>query len=179
MRVLLRVLSPLLGLILAAAGVLLIVEVVAGWVRPDATDGLLVPWVSWRSAADGLTWADPLVLGIAAGVGVLGLLMLLAGTSGRRRDIVLDSPAPDMTVTTSPRVLARLVGRRVRAADGVASASVTASRKKVSVAAQGHGDASPELRSSVDEQTRGVLDELPLTRRPRVAVSVTDRKGPR
>ena len=36
MRVLLRLLAPLLGLALAAAGLLLAIEVVAAWVRPPA-----------------------------------------------------------------------------------------------------------------------------------------------
>lgn len=176
MRVLLRVLSPLLGLALAAAGVLIVVEVVATLVRSEATDGLLVPYLS---ALEGVTWADQTVLLIAIGVAVLGLLMLLIAMSGRRRDIEFTAPSHEITVTTSPRTLARLVGRRVRAADGVAAASVTATRRKVAVQAQGYGDASPNLRTTVQEQVDALLDELPLARRPRATVSVADRKGPR
>ena len=40
MRVLLRLLAPLLGLGLAAVGLLLVIEVVAAWVRPAAGRGL-------------------------------------------------------------------------------------------------------------------------------------------
>lgn len=177
MRVLLRVLSPLLGLVLAAAGVLLIVEVVAAMVRPNATEGLLVPWVSWRSGVEGLTWADSAVTGIAIGVGVLGLLLILIGFAGRRHDVALQAPSDGVTVTTSPRVLARLVGRRVRAADGVAGATVTATDRKVAVAAQGWGEPDPALRGTLRQQVDAFLGELPLARRPRVSVSVQDRKG--
>jgi hypothetical protein len=179
MRVLLRVLSPLLGLALAAAGVLLVVEVVAAWVRPAATEGLLVPWVSWRSAIEGLTWADAVVADVAIGVGVLGLLLLLVGSTGRRRDVEFEAPTEAMTVTASPRVLARLVGRRVRSTDGVAGASVTASRRKVAVTAHGWGEPGPQLRDTVARQVDALLDELPLTHRPRTAVSVKARKGSR
>ncbi|HVL85039.1 MAG TPA: DUF6286 domain-containing protein [Pseudonocardia sp.] len=177
MRVLIRVLSPLLGLALAAAGVLLVIEVVAAWVRPDTT-GLLVPWLSWRAALAALTWADPLVTWVAVGVAVLGLLLVLLGLLARRRDVPLEGTADGMTVTTSPRVLARLVGRRVRSTDDVAGASVTASRRAVRVSAQSWGEPSDGVRSAVRDRVDTLLDELPLARRPRVAVSVHGRKGP-
>ena len=57
MRVLLRLLAPLLGLGLAAVGLLLVIEVVAAWVRPAAGRGLLVPWPQWRAALESLSWA--------------------------------------------------------------------------------------------------------------------------
>lgn len=179
MRVLLRVLAPLLGLALAAAGVLLVIEVVAAWVRTPATTGLLVPWPDWRATAETLTWANTPVPAIAIGVGVFGLILVLIGSMARRHDIALSSPTPEVTVTTAPRVLARLVGRRVRASDGVAAASVTATSRKISVGAQAVNDASSELRKSVGTTVDTVLDELPLARRPRVAVTVQQRKGPR
>jgi hypothetical protein len=179
MRVLLRILAPLLGLALAAAGALLVIEVVAAWVRPDATGGLLVPWPTWRGVLEDLTWRETPVPLVAIGVGVLGLLLLLLALMARRHDVVLDAPTEAVTVTTSPRVLARLVGRRVRAADDVAAASVSASARKVKVTAQGWGEAGPELRRAVAGQVDGLLKELPLARRPRVRVAVQERKGPR
>lgn len=179
MRVLLRILAPLLGLALAAAGVLFVIEVVAAWGRPAATTGLVVPWPDWRATLETLSWADTPVPAIAIVVAVIGLLLVLVGLMARRSDVTLDGPAPEITVITSPRVLARLVGRRVRATDDVAGASVTASRRKISVAAQGWGGTGPELRGRVRTRVDELLDELPLTRRPRVAVSVQERKGPR
>lgn len=179
MRVLLRVLAPLLGLALAAAGVLLVIEVVAAWVRTPATTGLLVPWPDWRASLEGLTWADAPVPLIAIGVAVVGLLLVLLGLLARRHDIGLTSPTPEVAVTTSPRVLARLVGRRVRATDGVAAATVTATARKISVGAQAWNDSGSELRSNVGSAVDTLLDELPLARRPRVAVTVQQRKGPR
>lgn len=179
MRVLLRVLAPLLGLALAAAGVLLVIEVVAAWVRPDASTGLLVPWPDWRATLENLTWANNPVPAIAIGVAAIGLLLVLLGLLARRSDVVLLAPTAEMTVTTSPRVLARIVGRKVRATDDVASASVTASRRKVAVSAQGWGEAGPALREAVTSGVGDLLDALPLHHRPRVTVSVQERKGPR
>ena len=177
MRVLLRILAPLLGLALAAAGVLFAIEVVAAWVLPDATAGLLVPWPDWRATLENLAWADDPVPGIAIGVAALGLLLVLLGLSARRSDIHLDAPG-QIVVTTAPRVLARLVGTRVRATDDVAGAAVTASARKVSVTAQAWGDATPELRDTVRSRIDELLDELPLRHRPRVGVSLQERRGP-
>jgi hypothetical protein len=179
MRVLLRVLAPLLGIALAAAGVLFVIEVVAAWARADATSGLLVPWYDWRATVEDLSWNENPVPAIAIGVAVIGLLLVLLGLSARRSDVRLDGPSPEITVTTSPRVVARLVGTRVRATEDVAAATVTASARKVSVTAQAWGEATPALRDTVVTRVTDLLAELPLHRRPRVAVSLQDRKGVR
>lgn len=183
MRVLLRVLVPLLGLAVAVIGVLVVLEVVAAWVRPTAVTGLVAPWPDWYAAAGRTSWDDFPVAGVAITVAVVGLLLVLVGLLARRADIAVDGPAPEITVTTSPRVVARLVGRRVRSADDVAAASVTASRRTVSVTAQpwtdtGDDDAAA-LHQSVRDRVEELLDELPLTRRPRVRVSVPAQRGPR
>jgi hypothetical protein len=178
-RVLLRVLVPLLGLAVALVGALVVLEVVALSVRPDDGDGLVVPWPQWYAALEQTAWTDAPVPGIAIGTAVFGLLLLLVGLFARRPDIAVDGPAPDITVTTSARVLARLVGRRVRAADDVAAASVTASRRRVTVAAEAWNDADPGLADRVRARVEGLLDEVPLRRRPRVTVTVQERRGPR
>jgi hypothetical protein len=179
MRVLLRLLAPLMGLGLAAAGLLLAIEVVAAWLRPPAERGLLVPWPQWRATLEQLSWAERPVPEIAMGVAAVGLLLILLGLLARRADIALDAPTAEITVTTSPRVLARMVGRRVRAADGVAAATVTASRRRVAVSAEGWADPDPQLRATVQARVDELLDELPLTHRPTVSVRLTERRGTR
>jgi hypothetical protein len=178
-RAVLRVLAPLLGILLATVGVLVVIEVVAEWVLPDHEGGLLVPWPDWGALLAGLTWSDNLVRGTAIGVGVVGLLMVLIALTARRGDLRLVAPSDDMTVTTSPRVLARLVGTRVRASDDVLSASVTASARRVAVTARAWNDAPEELRATLVERVQDLLAELPLRRTPRVAVSVQEREGVR
>jgi Family of unknown function (DUF6286) len=177
MRAALRVLAPLLGLGLAVVGVLLVIEVVAAWLQPPV-DGVIVPWPAWRSVLETMSWQDDPVPLIAIGVGVVGLVLLLIGLLARRSDVVLAAPAEEMTVTTSPRVLARLVGRRVRAGEDVASAAVTASRRRVAVTAQGWADPDPQLQESVAAGVEELLDELPLQQRPRVTVRVVERRYP-
>lgn len=177
MRVLLRVLAPLLGLAVAAAGVLVVIEVVAAWIRTPATAGVVVPWPDWQVALSQVAWRDQPVPGIAVGVAVVGLLLVLVGLLARRGDIGLVGPDGDLTATTSTRVLARLVGTRVRAAEDVATASVTASRRRVTVQVEAWDDGS-DPRENVVGRIATLLDELPLRRRPRVAVSVVERRGP-
>ena len=179
MRALLRVLAPLLGIALAAAGVLVVIEVVAAWVLPGTARGLLVPWPDWVATLAGLSWNQSPVPGIAIGVGVAGLLLVIVGLAARRSEVRLEAPRTDMTVTTSPRMLARLVGTRVRASDDVFSASVTASARRVAVAARAWNDAPEELRETLIDGVRELLDELPLRRKPRVAVWVQEREGVR
>ncbi|MCW0211969.1 MAG: DUF6286 domain-containing protein [Pseudonocardia sp.] len=179
MRILLRLLAPLLGLAIAAAGAIAIIEVVAAWVRPGST-GVVVPWSAWQSSLTELTWSDNPVPVIGIVVGVIGLLLLVLVALARRHDVPLNSPSEEMTVSTSPRVLARLVGRHVRATDEVAGATVSASARKVAVTAEGYTRPDPtdggDLRTTVRERVDGLLDELPLTYRPRVAVTTRTRK---
>lgn len=178
-RVLLRVLAPLLGLTLAVAGVLVVIEVVVAWVRPPAVTGVIVPWPDWRVALENRTWDRPPVSVIAIAVAVVGLVLVLVGLLARRSDLLLEGVGDDMTVATTPRVLARLVGTRVREADDVAAASVTASARRVRVAVEAWDAEHEGLDEAVAGRIEELLDELPLTRRPRVAVSVAERKGPR
>jgi len=149
--------------------------------------------------------APPPVKIAAIVVAVVGLLLIVAALPARRHDVPLRPPAPHVTVTTSPQALARMVGRRVRAADAVAGASVTASRRAVSVRAEGwegtvtppasdspetspatagssdiaQPGETPRLADTVRADVESLLDDLPLATRPRVAVSVRALGGPR
>lgn len=175
MRLLLRVLAPLLALLLAVVGLGIVVETVTLWVAPAASP-LVVPWPSWQAAVEGLTWQSGSVRAVAIVVGVVGLFVLLLGLVARRHDVYLADPVPEVTVTTSPRSLARAVGHEVRSHDDVVSASVVASAKKITVKAATL-DPAEDVRASLRERVDETLVRLPLAQRPRVAVSVTTTKG--
>ncbi|MGI5129690.1 DUF6286 domain-containing protein [Pseudonocardia sp. CA-107938] len=184
MRVLLRLLAPVLGLALAVAGVLLAIEVVAAWTRLGTDQaGVIVPWPQWRAVLESTSWAETAVAGIAVGTAVVGLVLVLVGIAARRSDIDVTAPRPEMTVTTSPHVLARLVGKRVRRGEDVAGADVTATKRRIAVAAQGWGDldgpAGKALQASVEGTITALLDDVPLARRPRVTVRLVEQRGPR
>lgn len=175
MRLLLRVLAPLLGLALAVVGLAITVETITAWVAPDASP-LVIPWPSWKVAIEGLTWQSGAVRVVAYVVGVIGLLVLLLGLVSRRHDVYLADPVPEVTVTTSPRSIARAVGHEVRGHEQVVSASVVASSSKVTVKAATL-DPADQVRAALRTRVDEMLARLPLARRPRVAVSVTTTKG--
>jgi hypothetical protein len=138
-----------------------------------------VPWPDWRRTLETVVWSQPPVAAVAIGVAVAGLLLMLIGVLARRASVTLDGPAPEIIAVTTPRVLARLVGRRVRATDDIAAASVTASRRRVAVKAEAWSDAGPELRETVRARVEELLNDMPLRTRPRVIVSLQERRGPR
>jgi uncharacterized protein DUF6286 len=174
-RFLLRFLSPLFGLVLAAAGVLILLEAITAWVAP-ASSPLVVPWPTWQRALTAATWSSSTVTATATGIAVVGVLVLLVGLAARRHDVRLTDPVAEVTVTTSPRSLARAVGHEVRSHADVVSASVVASSNKVVVKA-GTLDAPDEVRAAVRERIDTLFTRLPLARRPRVSVSVAATKG--
>jgi hypothetical protein len=177
-RVFVRLLSTLLGLAVAAGGALLALEVGWYWWRP-ASSPLLVPWMRWRDRLEEVGWdsfAVRLTAGIVAGA---GLVLLLMSLSARRRDVRLHDPVTEVSVTTSPRSLARLVGHRVRAQENVTGASVTASAKKVRVRATSRLEDETQLRPRLLEAVSTLLDAVPLRKRPAVSVVVDSPKDRR
>ena len=176
MRILLRVLSPLLGVAVAALGVVVALEVIWAWVRP-AEVPLAVPWPAWQVTLQSWTWTSIPVRAIAAALIVAGLLLVFVALRSGRREVRLINPAPGITVVTSPRSLARLVGHQVRALDHVASASVTASPRKVSVRAVS-GNTADVAEPSITHVVHTLLSELPLAHTPRVSVVVSQTRKP-
>lgn len=167
MRVLLRVLSPLLGLALAAAGALAVFAVARDWsgrgwpARPD-----------W-------SWVDRPVLVVGACLVAGGLVLLVVASRAGVSQVPLDDPADGVRVVTTPASLARVVGHRVRAEDGVADASVTASRRRVRVRATSRVHDEATLRPRLLEVAREAVADLPMPARPKVSVVVISPKDRR
>ncbi|WET82066.1 DUF6286 domain-containing protein [Amycolatopsis sp. QT-25] len=178
MRLFVRLLSALIGLALAAAGVLLALEVGWGWWRPGRGP-LFVPWDDWRDRLAGLSWNAPPVHYLAIAVAVVGLLLIVAAAAAGRRAIRLTDPATEVSVTTSPRSLARLVGVTVRAQENVAGAKVTTTAKKIRVRATSRLETEGELRPRLLKTVSGLLEDVPLVRRPKVSVVVDSPKDRR
>ncbi|MDQ3762336.1 MAG: DUF6286 domain-containing protein [Actinomycetota bacterium] len=176
MRILLRVLSPLLGLAVAALGIFVALEVIWIWVRP-ASGPLVLPWPAWQATLQEWTWISTPVRLIAAGLIIAGLLLVLLALRSGRREVRLINPTPEITVTTSPRSLARLVGNQVRALDHVVSASVTASPRKVSVRAVS-GQPANVVKPGITDAVKTLLSELSLVQTPQVTVAVHDTRKP-
>jgi hypothetical protein len=174
-RLLVRVIACLLGLAIAVAGALVVLEVAWAWVRPGRGP-LLVPWPEWRAYLEDLTWQSGTVR-IAAGVlAAAGLLMLLIALTAHRRDVALQDPASDVSVQASPASLARVVGQRVRAEENVSGATVIATARRVRVRASSRLESEAELRPRLLAVVRETVQDLPLVRTPRISVVVHSRR---
>lgn len=178
MRGLVRLAAALAGLVVAAVGGLLVVEVVTGWLAPGAT-GVLRPWLQVRAVLSALTWSQVPVLITAGVVALVGLLLVVLSSAAGRKEILLEEPVPMVTVTTDPTSVARLVGHRVQEDDAVSSASVSANRSKLRVRAVGRYTQVGDAGSRLTEAARSTVAELPLQRAPRVSVSVSPAKEKR
>ena len=178
MRIIVALLSTLLGLAVAAAGALFTLEVGWRWWRPDSAP-LLVPWPRWQAELAGLGW-DAYAVRLTAGVlAAAGLVLLLLALAAGNRAIRLHDPADEVSVSTSPRSLARLVGLTVRAQDNVAGASVTASKRRIRVRATSRLETEGTLRPRLLETVAALLDDVPLVQRPKVTVVVDSPKDRR
>ncbi|MGI8311325.1 DUF6286 domain-containing protein [Saccharopolyspora hattusasensis] len=175
MRLLVRLITTLFGLAVAAAGALLASEAVWFLLRPG-NGGFVVPWQQAHLGLSSLSWHDAPVLATAAVVAVVGLLLVLVAINAGNKDLRLHDPAPEVTVTTDRRSLARLVGHQVRDQDGVASASVTAGAKRVQVRATAQFRESGDLRGQLTETAEHAVRDLPLRTTPKVLVSVAAPK---
>ncbi|WP_017976109.1 DUF6286 domain-containing protein [Actinopolyspora halophila] len=175
MRPFVRFLTVLLGLLLLAAGVLLLVELV--WkVTPPLEGTFLLEWTALETELRTLSWNTPVVRTGAAVAVVLGVLLLLFGLRAGRGDIRLHDPAEGVAVVTEPRSLARLVGRKMREQEGVAKATVVARRKAVRVTAVSELTEVGDLERKLTDTARATIDDLPLVTTPRVSVTVRPAK---
>jgi len=174
-RLLTRLVAFAFGLAIAAVGALVLIEVGWAMARPERGP-LLVPWPQWLDRAGELAWNGGAARAAAWVLVGAGLVVLLIAALSGRHDVFLQDPAPDVTVTTSPGSLARIIGQRVRGTDGVRSASVTASARSVRVRATSRLLDERRLRPVLMEQVNELVNELPLARIPHVHVVVHSAK---
>lgn len=175
MRVLVRLIAVLAGLMVVVVGALLAAEVVWAALRPGS-NGLVVPWNPARALLESLAWNNTWVRVVAVVLMVVGLLLLLVAAKSGRRDIRLRDPAPDVVVITDPQSLARFVGHQVREQHGVVGASVTATPRRIRVSATSRSSELGDMRGPVTESVQHSVEGLPLQRTPEVSVSVSPAK---
>lgn len=175
MRVLVRLIITLVSLAAAALGALLVIEVIWALLRPD-DPGLLIPWSSLRASLSVTAWNETPVFVTAGLVTLAGLLLLVLTFRAGHKEIRLHDAAPEVTVTTDRRSLARVVGHRVREQDGIASADVVAGQNKVRVRATSAYSTVDDLPDRISEVVRDSVDELPLQSSIQISVTVSAPK---
>ena len=130
-----RLLSLLLAVALVAAGIFLIVEVVAAWFGSGPVLLSDTATTTWRTTA----WDDAAVIWTAVIVGVVGLLCLVAALWP---DTPTTVPSRLEDVELERRPLEQVLQRELQAVDGVADASVKVRR----IPNHGQGRHQPDAR---------------------------------
>jgi uncharacterized protein DUF6286 len=179
MRLANRVLAALLSLALIAAGVLLIIEVIADRVshHPAVLD--------WHPAYDWVkrtTWNVGSIRVACAVLILFGLVLLIAELKPARVSRLAADPAQagadGIDTAYTRRGLAAAIRSAVTGVDGVRGASVKVKRRKIKVAATAATQdktAARSLRDAVLAAARQRLTALKLHRSPSVSVRVTTR----
>ena len=171
-RLTLRVLSVLLAAGLLALGVVVTVEIVlAAFGQPP----WLLPYPRVATTLREQTWDSVVARAVAAGLCLLGLLLLLPAL---RRGTPTALPLTPLTDGVDTHVSRRGLQRTLSAAagrvDGVRGAKAKVGRRKVKVRTTSRLHDTSSLPSQVDSAVRDELETLAL-RRP-LAVKVTTKR---
>ena len=174
MRLVNRLLAALLSLALIVAGVLVVVEVVA---QRLGRNPAIVDWQQLHDWAKRTPWQQGSVRVACIVLAILGLLLLVAELKRSRPSrLAVRSDATDAAYTR--RGVAATIRSAVSEVDGINSASVSVSRRKVKVAATTAGlqpFTAETLREPTTEAARQRLDALELQAPPALSVQVSTR----
>lgn len=178
MRIVERVLSLLLALALVVGSVLLALEVAWAVARKAP---LLVQWHGLLRSGRADAWDTAPVRTTAVVVAVVGLLLLLVALKPRRAPRLPLATADDHVDAALTRRSLRsvLVGAASRV-DGLSGARATVSRRRASVTATsrlGSPETAKDLTDQLQQRLQETLDDLQLTRTPRLKARVLTRTG--
>lgn len=176
MRLLNRPLAFILAVTLAAASIIVIIEVIAAAAHASP---VVVHWPAWYHWARATRW-DALVVriwsAILIAVGVLILAIELKPRRIARLPLRSGDPATDTALTRSG--LAGTLHAAATSIDGITGATVTVRRRRARVtarsAARGRAAVSA-LHKPVTQAVRDRLDDLDLSRPPRLTVRIHTR----
>src|SRR6195952_982663 len=171
MRAFNRILSVLLAVAIAVAGVLVVIEIIAATTDNDPVV------VKWHGLVDDLATNEWKTAGprVAAIVLILvGLLLLLVALRrGKPATIGLTTEAPSVDMTTTRRSLQRSLATTATSVDGITDASVKVKRRKVVVKARAvSGVTREDGRARLSDEMQGRLDRLSLAESKRLKVKV-------
>jgi hypothetical protein len=176
MRLLNRPLALILAAALAAASIVVIIEVIGFALHSGHSNPVVVPWRTWYHWARTTRWDDQVIrvwsaILIAGGV-------LLAGFEIKPRRVThhhLDSGTDATETRLTRRGLSRSLGAAATGVDGISGTAVSVRRRRARITATATAtgrNAAAALTEPVTEALRRRLDDLKLQRRPRLKVRV-------
>jgi hypothetical protein len=178
MRLINRPLAFLLAVFLLVASVLLVVEVIGYAI---AAKPVLVHWTAWYHWAGKTEWNAGVIRVWAVVLMVLGLVLLYLELKPRRAlRIAINSGDDNVDAAITRRGLTALASRAATGVDGVRAASVVATARKITVAANAAArdkTVAGTLKAPITDAVRQSVDGLGLSRSPKVSVRVTPRSS--
>ncbi len=169
MRVLDRLLSVVIALLLLVLGLVVAAEVVHTLVGQPGY--LVLPWAVLASWARSHSFGDPAVLALGGLVGVAGLALLVGELRGRRPALQVLEPRTDGVVTAVTRSsLNRALAARAEDVDGVRGASSRLRRRRADLTAVTTLRDPGDLEARVDTAVTDWVGHLGLVATPAVRV---------
>jgi hypothetical protein len=172
MRLINRLLAALLSLALIAAGVLVVIEVIADRVFGKSA---LTHWRTLYNWADRTSWVQGSVRVGCIVIAALGVVLLLAELRrAKPKRLPIASDLTDAAYTR--RGVAATIRSAVNDVDGINHTDVTVKRRKVKVAATTAGRqpyTAQSLREPATSAAQQRLDTLELSPTPSLSVRVT------
>ncbi len=176
MTLLNRILSALLAIGLLMAGLLAAAEIVLAQLGQRYW---LVPHQQWSSWLGQQTWDATILRAVLVGVGVLGLLLLIAALRpGKPSAVALPARSGTGTVVSaSRRGLEKTIAAAAQRPEGINSATADGRRRTVRVKARTGTRSKTDLEQQVTAAVSQRLTELDLsvTLRPRITISKETR----
>lgn len=168
-RILLRVISALLALVLIAGCGLIVGQVVVG-----LTGGgdFLVPTARWYDALRSTPWNDADVMYAGIGLMVVGTLLIVIARLTRPRLITLAEPVEHVQVVIPPRAVAQMLRRQAETVPGVATvnAEVTGDLARINATAP---MADPDqVEQELVQTLTHALKKIPWERMPRLEIEL-------
>ncbi|HLX48675.1 MAG TPA: DUF6286 domain-containing protein [Streptosporangiaceae bacterium] len=176
MRLLNRPLAFILAVALAAASIIVIIEVVAAAAH---TSPVVMHWPTWYHWAKTTRWDAQVIRVWSAVLIVIGVLILAMELKPRRiTRLPLRSGDEGTDAALTRSGLAGTLRAAATSIDGITSATVIVRRRRVRVAAKSAArsrSTAGALKDPVTQAVRGRLDDLDLSRPPRLKVHVISR----
>jgi hypothetical protein len=178
MRLINRPLAFLLAAFLLVASILLIVEVIGYAITAKP---VLVHWTTWYSWAGKTEWKAGVIRFWSVVLIIVGLVLLYLELKPRKVSrIAINSGDDDVDAAITRRGLTALASRAATGVDGVRGASVVATARKITVAANAAArdkTVAGTLKDPITEAVRQSVDGLGLAKPPKVSVRVTPRSS--
>jgi hypothetical protein len=173
MRLTNALVSLVLAVALAAAGIVVAVEIALAGLGDDRW---LLPWSNWYRWLLDHNWTETAVAVTCWGLCAVGVILLILAVA-RYRPVALEATPYDPDVASSIRrsSLERSLQRTAQSTDGVANAGVKVSRHSVRIKARSNRRDIAGLRDDIAHSVGVRLDGLRLVAPLQVRVQVVSR----